>query len=220
MNNKIAVSLLAAVAIFIGSCSKWDPNKPIGGQTDIPLTQVGNESSVYVTMDNSNVLNLDFTIIDNQNGDVTYKGSLDLNGNPDSAFIATGLSLALPQFTNVDGVYDIEFDMRITSDGIQESTLGEPWTIIRYSDPVGTRYPATAEDGTTIYREVTHKSTEDDFPIGFLYIKTNETEFSSNEFVNTVRFFTNHKFGLVGVEMDLETGNSVSLEILPWDVLP
>jgi hypothetical protein len=65
--------------------------------------------------------------------------------------------------------------------------------------------------GTTISRTITEKTGLDDWPYGWLLIKTTEvTQTNFNPEVDaifkTLKFRLNHKFGLVYLEAELENG--------------
>ena len=83
-----------------------------------------------------------------------------------------------------------------------------------YDCKVGDEYNFTTADGKKVSRKVVAKSTEDDFPYGFYYIKTIDVEQNSNiPGVKKIEYKLNHKFGLVYIAMVMEDGTTISSNI-------
>jgi hypothetical protein len=111
--------------------------------------------------------------------------------------------------------------MKVTSEGIQEfvnskGDLSRPFTIVKYGAAVGDKYEITNTEGVKVTRTVTYKSTTDDYGIGFWMIKIIKVEETKEDpFVEKVTYYTNHKFGLVGIVINTKTGKELKLGIFP-----
>jgi len=113
---------------------------------------------------------------------------------------------------------------KVTDKGIQEyinsgGDLNKPFTIVKYDASVNDAYEFTRTDGTKLRRTVMSKSTTDDFPVGFWYlkvIKVRETTISGDDpLLDELWYVTNHKFGLVGLEGRLKDGTPLKITVFP-----
>lgn len=222
--KKVVVLLLSFVFMLHSNSCKKDkgdggPND-LGGSTDIPLTVVGNESSIYISIGNYNLPTGTMTVLSNVGGIVTYKVILDLTGSPDSATIA---ALVPAQYKDAQGRINTEMKFKITSEGIQDFfTSNKPWTIVEYNDPVATQYKITTENGDELVRTVTEKTGQDDWQMGFMYIKTSKVEQplpADDEVATKITYRANHKFGLVYIQLDLKNGQTLKCDVYPWFLL-
>jgi hypothetical protein len=227
--GRLAFAMSAiAVLTHVSACKKNGLEGPndLNGETDIPLTQIGNESSIYLKSGNSNEVSGTVTVIGNNNGVVTYRVIVDFTGHPDSAFYA---SVIPADKKDAQGRVNTTFKCKITSEGIQDysgSGSGDrPWTIIKYADGVGTEYPFATDityGNGSLKRTITEKTGLDEWPLGFYNIKTTKIEQpypADDDYVKKLNFRANHKFGIVYIEAELKTGVNVSLSIYPWFLL-
>lgn len=115
----------------------------------------------------------------------------------------------------------VDAKLKVTSEGIQEfvnsrGDLTKPFTIVKYNANVGDTYQFTTSDGVKITRTVTYKSTDDDYDIGFWRIKVIKVEETSDDpLAQKITYFANHKFGLVGVDMDAKNGKKLHVTVWP-----
>lgn len=115
----------------------------------------------------------------------------------------------------------VDFTLKVTTEGIQEyvnarGDRSKPYTIVKYAANVGDTYTYTNADGITITRKVTYKSTTDDYPLAFWNIKVTKVEETKDDlFMEKVTYYTNHKFGLVGVLLRTKTGKELKIGIFP-----
>ncbi len=223
MKKTILFILLGVIILGNGACKKDKNNGPndLGGETDIPLTQVGNESSVYLTIGTGgSSVNGTMTVKKNEDGVVTYELIADLTGNPDSALIAT---LVPAEYKDSQGRIVGEFKFKITSEGIQDYFQSDkPWTIVKYDDEVGDSYSITTVNGDVLTRTVVEKTGLDEWPLGFFNIKTIAVEQQvpeSDELLEKITYRANHRFGLVYIKADLKNGQTVEADIVPWFLL-
>jgi hypothetical protein len=222
--NLMKLFVLTVMSLLIVSCSdilnvfdNEDPNE-LGGDTDLELTKVGNEYGVYFKL-NDRPLKMDAEakIVKNDNGIVTIHVKINLD-KLDPLYKA----IIPAEFKNSDGNVDTEIKFKATSEGIQDfyhskGDVSKPFTIVKYGDKVGAKYTFKRDDGIVVTRKITAKSTEDDFPMGFMLIKTMTTvEEYEDENIEKVIYYTNHKFGLVYVIFRLKNGVEGSIELIPW----
>jgi hypothetical protein len=230
MTKTIKFLLMVVIATTLFSCKKNDPFAPLGGETDIPLTKVGSATSLYPSLGSIDFPTAEGVITSNVNGDVTYKLKLDIGliGNPDSAAIAAFIDYVRDAgiiTIDGDGLIDLGFKMRITSLGYQlYSEDGLPQTIIKYDDPVGTKYYFNnIYTSKQIEGTITEKTGEDDWPFGFFYIKTSKVEYvypPEVPFVEKITIRANHKFGIVYMEIKFKgIGVPGKIDLIPWFLL-
>ncbi len=215
--------LIALLTVFFSSCDKLnssnenkDPNV-IGGDTNIPLAQVGNTVSTgSVAIGNKYYdINSSLEITKNENGFVTIKTSADLSKAPE---LQAFNNLIPSEMKDATGKINTEIRLKITSEGIQDffNKDNKLHTIVKYDCNVGDQYKLTKSDGVTITRTVTSKSTTDDTPYGIMYIKAITVEQDSR--VPGIKKFiykANHKFGLVYFAIEAEDGSTASTYIYP-----
>jgi hypothetical protein len=211
--------MMAGFILAIFSCKKDDLGK-LGGETDLELTKVGRESSVYVETNGGEVPEMFMTVVSNDNGNVTYKVVVDFTGNPDSAAIVPLIPANLKDAQNRA---NFEVKLRITSEGIQDyiNDASKPFTLVKYDSNVGDSYSFTTSDGVKITRTVTEKTGVDDFPFGMMYIKTTKVEQTTfnpvmGALVSKITYRANHKFGLVYMEASMKNGKTMKIYIYPW----
>lgn len=234
---------LVFVACDLGAGSTG-PND-LGGETNLELTAVGGVFATYLDAGTYipafDRLHDSAVITKNDNGIVTTH----VKATFDSVFVAAldsalGTS-SLPESmkrsildtylkkynatidtVNKDAmkvVFDLK--MKVTSEGIQEfvnggGDLSRPFTIVKYGASVGDIYEFTTPEGVKITRKVTYKSTTDDYAIGFFLIKVIKVEQTQEDpIVEKITYYTNHKFGLVGVVLRTKTGKELKIGIFP-----
>lgn len=217
--KSIKLFVITAMALAIFSCKKDDLGK-LGGDTNLDLTQVGRESSVYVETDGGELPEMTMSVVSNDNGNVTYKVIVDFTGNPDSATIVPLIPANLKDAQNRA---NFEVKLRITSEGIQDyiNDANKPFTLVKYDAKVGDSYSFTTTDGVKITRTVTENSGSDDWPFGLYYIKTIKVEQTTfnpimGALVSKITYRANHKFGLVYMEATMKNGNTMKISIYPW----
>jgi hypothetical protein len=207
--------LFVSCSLLDNSSDTEGPNE-LSGNTNLELTKVGNEYGVFITVGSENLELIDSVyIVKNDNGIVTVKVFIETKNHPLNVLIPDNLK-------DNEGNVNTELKFKVTDRGIQDfyysnNDLSKPFTIVKYDAKVGDKYEFTTSDGKKITRTITSKSEVDDFPLGFLYIKTIVTESNSiNDGVKKIIYRTNHKFGLVYVEFVLNDGSSVKITLIPW----
>jgi hypothetical protein len=217
---------LIGVVLSISSCKKDSVDK-LGGEWDLPMTKVGEESSLYIKVGDYDFPTMYGVVTKNDNGLVRYKIKTkpDLTGHPDSALWVEIIDYLKNEASYIDvddeGNIDIGLDFFITSEGYQVlSQNGKKQTIVRYNDPLGTEYSFdNIHSDQKIKGKVTEKTGEDDWPFLFFNIKTSKVEFkypSDFPFIDKIIIRANHKFGLVYFETKFKGNQSISANLVNW----
>ena len=224
------ILLYLLMLVGLGACKKDDNPNVLTGDTNIPLTPVNAVTTVYLTVHGaSQPGSMSMTVLSNNNGLVTYGASFNLASYPDS--VVTTLASLLPQAISYynpqnvvwsispSGVLNVQFTIKVTSEGMQNYFVdGKPWTV-RYADGVGTNYTVTRANGQTLTATVTEKTGLDDWPYSYFYIKTSKIEYvapADDPVVSKVTFRVNHKFGLVYLKVEGKAGRVLELDLVPY----
>jgi hypothetical protein len=219
---------LAVIGGLFVACGGDSPtgSEPIGGDTDLAISAVGNTIPTGSINLNGTYYNVGstMTVTANNNGLTTLHLTADLANAPalQAKVNAMASSLAGPGgwvagFLS-GGTISTDIKLRITSEGIQDYFNADKklQTLVRYDAKVGDTYRTTLSDGSTITRTVTKVSTTDDFPYGLFMIKTIKVEQDSHlAGVRKFIYHANHRFGLVWVEAQMEDGTTLSYYVFP-----
>ena len=208
------ISLASAIALllfYLGGWSTATGANEIDGETDLALTEVGNEFPVSLSSETfvPGLSGLeDSVVIIGRDGDgiVTVSARVEF----DSLFVEALDSVlgtsALPddlKRTMLDTYLDrygatidttdkeamtaeVVGKMKVTSEGIQEflnsgGDLSRPFTIVKYDASVGDTWSFTTDDGRKITRTVTYRSSSDDYPVAFWLLKVIKVEETSED---------------------------------------
>jgi hypothetical protein len=220
---KLLVLVFSTIILFV-SCDKitelieggktQDPNE-ISGTTALPLNEVGNTIDVGSVSVGGKFYDFkeSIKVTKNDNGLTTFEVKAEIPNSPEIQNLLNKIPVNIKDAT---GKINTTFNVKITSEGIQDffNKDGKQHTIVKYDANVGDIYQITKSDGKTITRTVTQKSTTDDYPYGFLYIKTITVEQDSRiPGIKKIVFKANHKFGLVYVQLVLEDGSSIGSDL-------
>lgn len=249
MNRLFALLFIFSIVLFL-SCEDSEGPNELSGKTDIALSEPGSEFGVYISMDGVDdspfdAITDDVTVTTRDGGIVTFHAEFTIDetnlkkidtllGTQDAGesikrqVVDHYLDMFGAEIDTTDKQnmsLNIDFKGKITENGIQDFLFSggdesKPFTLVKYDAKVGDKYKFTTEEGVEIVREVTEKSNEDTYPLGFLYIKVMTIEQNSDDpLVDKIVYYANHKFGLVGVEVRMINGNVVSTTIIPWNVV-
>ena len=205
------IYLLIFAVFVLASCDEKDDgsSNTLGGETDIPMNTVGNEFSGTITFGDA-YFYTDGVVTESDKGIV----SVDVTGELPADFPLADL---LPDsYKDNDGNLDATLEFKNTSEGILDylNEDGKPFVLVKYDSEVGDKYVCEKKDGTKITREVTCKSTDDDYPYGFYLIKTVTVEQDSRiPGVEKIIYNANHRFGLVGVDIEMEDGEIIHMTL-------
>jgi hypothetical protein len=211
---KISCFFLVLV-LFATSCKKDDNNSgsssSIGGSSTIPINTVGNTFTNFVVVGVSSYQGtITMTKITNGVATVQFKAVI-----PSNIPILQGIKT---KYKDASGNLSCEGSFKITDAGILDYNNKDhlPFVLVKYDANVGDKYTLTKNDGTKIVRTVVRKSTTDDYPWNGMFIKTVDVEQSSNiPGVRKITYFTNHKFGLVAVMVEMDDGSKPKLSLVP-----
>jgi hypothetical protein len=194
------------------SCDKLtkqdDPAVLSGDQS--PMGEVGVTISSS-TVENAGVSNFSATVTSVKDGISTYTAQAKVT-NP----ILKNMIANFPGVT-IDGDNVSLTDMKIkqTTEGIQCLTGPGAGILVKYNSSVGDTYPIGS---TGQVRTVVSKTSVDDYPYGFYLIKTIQVESNPNNLKSTagiskITYVANHRFGLVGVKLNMDDGSDVTFPV-------
>jgi hypothetical protein len=218
MKKFIAVLSVILFAFIISSCKKAnsteseDPNS-LGGDPNVDQGQIGYKTSAGSVNVGGQYydINSSMEVIKNEGGVATIKLKADLTQVPAlkafNDFIPSSMK-------DASGKIDTEVKLKMTTEGIADffNKDNKQHTLVKYAGNVGDEYNLTKSNGVTIQRKVTTKSTTDDTPYGFMYIKAMTVEQDSR--VPGIKKFiykANHKWGLVYFQIVAEDNSTASV---------
>ena len=194
--------ILFSIIFVISSCEK-DSDSKLGGEQS-PMGEVGvTVESTSATV--AGVSNFEAIVTSNEDGVSVYSGSCTVD-NP----ALKNLLSNIPELTiNGNTVSSNSVKFKHTTEGIEFLSGPTAGIWAKYSSSVGDKYPVGS---TGDYRTVVSKSTDDDYPYGFMNIKVMEVEEIPNSLLGTgirkITYYENHRFGLVGIVFTFEDNNT------------
>lgn len=205
---------LLPVFALLFSCDLLDNSKvsstSIGGDGNLDMNKAGTTYNSYVKIGSTNYnANSTITVLSNDNGVVTVQVKATLPANIAAFIPAT--------YKDATGKLSATLKYKNTSEGILDYTVkdSQPFVLVNYSSSVGDQYVLQKNDGTTITRTVTAKSTVDDFPYGMLLIKTMTVEQSSSiPGLKKILYKANHKYSLVQIQLVWEDGTTTTIDFM------
>lgn len=207
---KTKIALITLLSLLTYSCNLIDKIKPEGklGGTQSVQGEVGNTFSAGGV---SGVGITEAKVTDLKDGVTTIKIKLNLTDTKLKAWAG-----AFP-YTNTANGNAVEFEIkgRMTDEGMQTVFPDGDLTLVKYDGSVGDTYSAKI-NGKNVKREITYKSTTDDYSYAFFDIKVMkvvETGFGLPG-VSRVEYATNHKFGLVGIKVIFEDGSEKNFYVI------
>lgn len=202
MKTRLFIPALFVLLIF-ASCKKDKPDTLGGSQS--PMGEVG-ETITSSSGTISGVSSIAASVVSLNDGVSSFTGTAVVTNSTIKNILSNH-----PQ-TVINGnnvtISDIEF--RITSEGIESINGLEPGVIVKFDSNVGDSY--TINGGGK--RTVTSKSTDDDYFWGGMNIKVMQIEENTNKFgVKKTIYWTNHKFGLVGIEFTFDDNSTAKFPV-------
>lgn len=209
--------------VFITSCEdlfKKENDSTLGGNTNIPLNQVGNTFTSTVNVDGSySNITATATITENEDGVATVHVTANLKDDPRFAFVN---NLIPSQYKDSQGNINLEGKVKATDEGMLDYTNldDRPFVMVRYDCKAGDTYTLGKSDGNTITRKVISKSSTDDYSYGMMLIKTILIEQDSRiPGIEKIIYRFNHKFGIVYAGVVAEDGSTAGITIYPQNYL-
>jgi len=211
ISPRFALALVAVACLACTSGSGDDGGNTIGGDPNVPLSQVGNQIDVGTLVVGTGSFDLADQMIVTQNvsGVATYHINATI---PNSPKVQALLALIPATYKDATGKVNVDLKMKVTTEGMQDyfNKDGAAFTLVKYDAKVGDVYTLTKSDGTKITRTVTQVSTTDDFYYSGLLIKTITVEQDSRiPGVSKIVMKINHKFGIVYAELQMEDGSKI-----------
>lgn len=187
--------LTMGVLINLASCDWLN----IGGnkeETD-PEKTMGKVDNFW-TVTTAGYSNATITIVDNEDGNVVANLSYD------------GDSYEVEGKITDKGIYDYVYS---------NGDKSKPFTLVKFDAEVGDRWEYKVGNQTVV-REVVKKSTTDDTPYGFMYVKTVDVLETIPEGVHVkngmsqasqILWKFNHKFGFIAAEVTALDGSTTTV---------
>jgi hypothetical protein len=192
---------IAFMGLMLTSCEKYNYLGNDLGGAQSPIGEVGNTFSISGV---DGISNISCKISDLADGISTIYYTCKIDR---SDWVT--MAQYIPGSTITGNTIISGGQAKITENGIMNVYDEGNLLLVNYNTAsVGDKY-SLKTGGRTIEREVTAKSTEDDFFWGWMLIKTIDIEETGRGIpgVNKVTYFTNHKFGLVGLKVEFEDGS-------------
>ena len=205
-------AVIVLFAFTYTGCKKSSSTDTTTGGNPTPMGDVGNTFMGSIT----GMTNFSALIKSNTNGVSTIGCTGTITDPAMKTVVGLLNSNSLMNINPSTGVFTIDLKVKFTDTGIVEyfSKDGSGSTVSSYSEVVGAKYTCKSAEGLTYTREVTAKSTIDDYPYNSMYIKTTTIkELSTFRGIDRIEYRTNHKFGLVNITVYLQDGSSYSFPI-------
>lgn len=200
--KRLLKSIIIFSALLLTSCDLIEEaitGSKLGGSQSA-IGEVGVTVTSSSTQING-VSNIQASVTSLSGGVSTYTGSATVTNSS----ILNTLS-NLPGVTvsgNTVTVTGVKF--KSTTEGIESIYGFDPGIIIKYSSSVGDKYDIL---GSSTKREVTAKSTTDDFSWGGMLIKVIKVEENINRGgIKKITYYGNHKWGMVAIRFDFDDGS-------------
>lgn len=200
--KKLLKSIIIFSALLLTSCDLIEEaitGSKLGGSQSA-IGEVGVTVTSSSTQING-VSNIQASVTSLSGGVSSYTGSATVANSS----ILNTLS-NLPGVTvsgNTVTVTGVKF--KSTTEGIESIYGFDPGIIIKYSSSVGDKYDIL---GSSTKREVTAKSTTDDFSWGGMLIKVIKVEENINRGgIKKITYYGNHKWGMVAIRFDFDDGS-------------
>ena len=199
MKTRLFLPFLVFISFFT-SCSDFDTIK--GAQS--PMGEVGVTVSSY-GVEVYGVSGIAGSVVALEDGVSSYTGTATVTSENMRNILANfeGTEVEGEQVT----INDLEFKQ--TEHGLEAVNGLASGTIVDYDSKVGDEYKTS--DGV---RTVKSKSTDDDYFWGGMMIKVTEVEENPNNYgVKTIRYWANHRFGLVGIEFTFDDNSTAGFPV-------
>ncbi len=202
---KAKIMICAGIALLLVSCEKYGYNNSLGG-TQSAIGEVG---TTFTFSNVTGISNSTASVTSLTDGVSTITFSAQVT---DTKLLP--LASYLPGITVSGNTVSGTMKAKITSEGIETVHEDGKLILVKYDAEVGDSYTLET-GGATITREVTSKSTEDDFYWGGMLIKTIRVKETGHTApgISKIQYITNHKFGLVGVDLYYTDGSSKSIDL-------
>lgn len=211
------------LTIGITACQKDETNQKLRGSADLDQNKVGYKTSAGIYI-GSKMQRSDLEVVDNQGGIITINISGVLDDATYQKVEMWGEVLLGEEFTKrrseimgPGGQVNATLKFKNTTEGVSYvQDNGKESILMKYNVKEGDRWSFTQSGtGKKVNCKVVHKSTEDDYQMGFINIKVVKVESTAQGTpgISKVVYIGNHKFGLVAIEIYQEDGTIVDIWI-------
>lgn len=209
MKRKTCLMMLMCVFLLC-SCDLFDSKEDEPNELGGTPAEMGGKGETF-SADVVGVADAGAEVISRTNEVSTIKFSGKITNN---AYLQVARAIPEAEVSD-DGTVTITRDYKITDEGFQDIYDGVKHTIVKYDSEVGDKYVAT-RNGKTITREVSYKSTSDDYELAFWKIKVIKVKETGNGLpgISTIEYVANHKWGVVGVDVTFEDGSTLHIGVL------
>ena len=207
---KTKILAIASICLFSIACQLTDNIKPepkLSG-TQSTLGAVGN---TFTASGVNGLLPQTVKVTDLTDGISTVTASIKVTDSKLKEFAKN-----LPYSNSWNGeIIEVKIKGRITDEGIQTVFDDGNLTLVKFDAKVGDKYSAKI-NGNTIIRKVITRTDLDDYPFLFYNIKIIEVEETGTGIpgLSKILYYTNHKFGLVGVKAIFDDGSTKKLDLV------
>ena len=205
----LLLTALFLVSILISGCSK-DSDTPGGDPT--PMGTVGNQFTGYLT----GVSNFNAIVSASDGGISTINVTGTITDPVIRDIIPFLNSNTIGTVDPATGNFSYTLKVKFTDKGVVDyyGSDGKPSTLVSYDAKAGDSYKCKNAEGGSFTRSVTARSDVDDYPYGFMLIKTITIEEpASNPAVTKVTYRANHRFGIVNITAVLQDGTTLSFPV-------
>lgn len=206
-NIFIILSIIFSIVVF-QNCKK-DSSEDVGGDQST-MGEVGNTFSMSTL---PGITNVTGSVTELKDGVSNVYVTGKIVNDEFKQLAATIPSFKFGSYDPNTGNFNGNLKMKFTKEGIVDylNVAERPFTLARFDAKVGDTYTCEKANGGTFTRTVTAKSDVDDFPYGFMDIKTITVEESGrNPAISKIVYRLNHKFGLVHAKVVLQDGSEIS----------
>jgi hypothetical protein len=205
--KKVMLFFVLINLVLMNSCFKEEASELKGDQS--PMGEVGVTVSSS-SMEIAGAKDFQAVITGLKDGTSSYSASAVIT-NP----VLKNLVANFPGVeVNGDVVTITEMKIQQTKEGIKSISGNNAGVLVKYGSKVGDTYPIEGSSGV---RTVVSKTGEDDYPYGFMLIKTIQVEQTNfglkSAGIESVTYIANHKFGMVGVKVDFDDETSVTFPL-------
>jgi hypothetical protein len=205
-------TVIVLFAFIYTGCKKSSSTDSTTGGNPTPMGDVGNTFMGSIT----GLTNFNAVIKSNTNGISTIGCTGTITDSTMLSLVGLLNSNSLMNINPSTGVFTVDLKAKFTDAGIVDyfSNDGSGSILSSFSEVVGAKYTCKNAEGHTYTREVTAKSTTDDYPYSSLLIKTTTIKETGNfRGIDKVVYRTNHKFGLVNITIYLQDGSFYSFPV-------
>lgn len=193
--------------VLMNSCLKEEAGELKGDQSPMAEEGVTVSSS---SMEIAGVSNFQAVVTELNDGISSYSASAVITNPVIKNMVANFPGVEV----NGDVVSISNMKIQQTKEGIKSISGNNAGVVVKYGSEVGDTYPI---EGSSAVRTVVSKTGEDDYPYGFMLIKTIQVEQTNvglkSSGIEKITYIANHRFGMVGVRVNFDDETSVTFPL-------